>query len=95
MVDIRAAFEASDGYVLLSADYAQLELRLMAFLSRDKAMVWRLQAPGADLFRELASLWLRKPIDQVRHVNRAAAAIRGERGMKHAGCVHDAELHEQ
>ena len=35
---IRRAFVARDGYVLLAADYSQIELRLMAHLSGDEAM---------------------------------------------------------
>ena len=35
---IRKAFVAPDGYMLLAADYSQIELRLMAHLSGDEAM---------------------------------------------------------
>jgi DNA polymerase-1 len=37
--DIRKAFVPADGYLFLSADYSQIELRLMAHLSKDKGMI--------------------------------------------------------
>jgi len=37
--EIRKAFIPSDQYVLLSADYSQIELRLMAHLSEDDSMI--------------------------------------------------------
>jgi DNA polymerase-1 len=37
--EIRKAFIPASGHIFLSADYSQIELRLMAHLSRDKSMI--------------------------------------------------------
>ena len=52
---IREAFVPSDGnHLLLSADYSQVELRLMAHLSRDKALIDAFKA-GEDIHRATAA----------------------------------------
>lgn len=52
---IRRAFVPRDeNHILLSADYSQIELRLMAALSGDKAMLQAFR-DGADIHRETAS----------------------------------------
>jgi DNA polymerase-1 len=37
--EIRKAFVPAEGYIFFSADYSQIELRLMAHLSKDKSMI--------------------------------------------------------
>ena len=52
--EIRKGFVPADGHVLLSADYSQIELRVLAHLSRDPAFVEAFQA-DRDIHRETAS----------------------------------------
>ena len=54
----RDAFVAPEGRVLLSADYAQMELRLMAHLSGDEALCAMLRDPSQDPFTLWASQWM-------------------------------------
>lgn len=55
------------GRVLLSADYAQMELRLMAHLSGDAQLIAMLSDPAQDPFTQWAAQWLRVPSTAVRH----------------------------
>jgi DNA polymerase-1 len=51
---IREAFIASPGHVLVSADYSQIELRIMAHLSEDPALL-RAFHDGQDIHRATAA----------------------------------------
>lgn len=61
---IRKAFVAPEGRVLLAADYSQIELRLMAHFSQDEALLHAFQQ-GQDVHRRTASEVLGIPLDQV------------------------------
>ncbi len=52
---IRAAFRAASGFELVSADYAQIELVILAHLSRDANLVDAFKG-GVDVHRRTASL---------------------------------------
>ncbi|WP_338142310.1 DNA polymerase [Cronobacter malonaticus] len=47
---MRQAFIAPEDYVIVSADYSQIELRIMAHLSRDKGLLSAF-AEGKDIHR--------------------------------------------
>jgi DNA polymerase I len=61
---IRRAFVARPGSVLLTADYSQIELRLLAHLSGDPAFV-RAFEEGGDIHRQTAAIIFNVPQDQV------------------------------
>ena len=73
--EIRKAFVASKGSVLVSADYSQIELRLVAILANDKPFIDAFKH-GADIHtRTAAEVW-EIPEDQVtKDQRRAAKAI--------------------
>jgi DNA polymerase-1 len=53
--DIRRGFIPREGWLLLAADYSQIELRLLAHLSGDEAFVSAFRA-GGDIHRQTASI---------------------------------------
>jgi DNA polymerase-1 len=61
---IREAFIAAPGHLLVSADYSQIELRIMAHLSGDPSLLAAF-AEGADIHRATAAEIFAVPIEQV------------------------------
>ncbi len=62
--EIRRAFIPADGNVFFSADYSQIELRLVADLSQDKTMLDAF-AHGHDIHAITAARIYHKPLEQV------------------------------
>ncbi len=62
--DIRRGFIPRAGWVLLGADYSQIELRLLAHLSGDPAFVEAFNA-GGDIHRQTAAIIFDVPLDEV------------------------------
>jgi len=69
---IRRAFVAPPGAVLVTADYSQIELRLLAHLSGDPAFVQAYEQ-GGDIHRQTAAIIFGVPQDQVTAEMRARA----------------------
>ncbi|MDE6543093.1 MAG: DNA polymerase I [Muribaculaceae bacterium] len=62
--EVRRAFVADDGDLLMSADYSQIELRLMADISGDKEMIEAFME-GEDIHRATASKIYHTPLAEV------------------------------
>jgi len=62
--EIRQAFLPREGWVLLDADYSQIELRLMAHFSGDEAMLDAFRT-GQDVHARTASEIFEVPLDEV------------------------------
>ena len=69
---IRAAFVAPPGHVILSADYSQIELRVLAHLAEDAELIDSF-ASGADVHARTAALIMDKRQDEVTSDERRAA----------------------
>lgn len=61
---LRGLFVAREGYTLVSADYSQIELRLLAHLSGDEKMVEQYRS-GADIHTRTASEVFNVPMSEV------------------------------
>jgi DNA polymerase-1 len=62
--DIRRGFVPKTGWLLLAADYSQIELRLLAHLSGDDAFVEAFKS-GGDIHRQTAALIFEVPLADV------------------------------
>ncbi|MBA4218369.1 MAG: DNA polymerase I [Methylibium sp.] len=61
---VREAFVAPPGHVIVSADYSQIELRIMAHISEDPGLLKAFQ-DGQDVHRATASEVFGVPLDEV------------------------------
>lgn len=69
---IRQAFVAPKNYVILSADYSQIELRIMAHLSADSGLLAAFAA-DQDIHRATAAEIFDLPVEQISHEQRRSA----------------------
>ena len=69
---IRQAFIAPEDYLIVSADYSQIELRIMAHLSRDKGLLSAF-AEGKDIHRATAAEVFGMPLESVSNEQRRSA----------------------
>ena len=69
---IRKAFIADEGNVLLSADYSQVELRILAHMSQDESLIETFRR-GADIHRATASKMFNVAEDELTAEQRRAA----------------------
>ncbi len=71
---VREAFIAPPGHVILSADYSQIELRIMAHISEDPGLL-RAFAEGIDVHRATASEVFNVPLADVSSEQRRYAKV--------------------
>ncbi|MDY6026280.1 DNA polymerase I [Bergeyella zoohelcum] len=69
---IRGAFRAEKGKKIISADYSQIELRLIAEISGEKNMIEAFQK-GEDIHASTAAKLFKIPIDEVNKTQRSQA----------------------
>ena len=69
---IRKMFVAPEGSVLVDADYSQIELRLLAHISKDENMIAAFQS-GEDIHAVTASQVFGIPLEQVTRLQRSHA----------------------
>jgi len=71
---VREAFIAPTGSQIISADYSQIELRIMAHISQDEGLL-KAFAAGEDIHRATASEIFSLPSDEIDHEKRRYAKV--------------------
>jgi DNA polymerase I len=70
--EIRKGFVPADGFTFVTADYSQIELRILAHFSGDPAFVEAFRS-GADIHRQTGAIMFGVPVEEVSAEMRAAA----------------------
>ena len=71
--DFRSCFIAAEGYKLVTCDYSQAELRILAELSQDEGFVTAFNTEGVDLHKLTASKMFNVPYEEVSKAQRSAS----------------------
>ncbi|HYH06281.1 MAG TPA: DNA polymerase I [Thermoanaerobaculia bacterium] len=72
--EIRKAFVADEGWVLVSADYSQVELRILAHISGDESLIETFRR-GDDIHRATASKMFNIPPEELTAEQRRGAKV--------------------
>jgi len=65
VLNVRSAFVASPGCVLVAVDYSQIEMRVLAHFCQDPQLLALFADPNGDVYNLVAAALLSKPVDQV------------------------------
>ncbi len=71
-INIRKGFIAAEGFNLLSFDYSQIELRVLAYFSQDKNLIAAFEN-NIDIHSNTASILFKKPISEITQNERKIA----------------------
>lgn len=65
LIQVRKLIKARHGYRLVSADYCQLELRILAHFSKDETLLQLLNDTGSDVFKLISAKWKSIEVSEV------------------------------
>jgi DNA polymerase theta len=66
----RKGFVAPPGFVLMSADYSQIEFRILAHFTGDEALIQPFYDAKVDVFKGICARWKKKPPEAVSEAER-------------------------
>jgi DNA polymerase-1 len=72
-INVRDSFVAKNGFTLISADYSQLELRVLASVSGDSNLIQVFTKQHGDIHAEVAAAVTHKPLREVTDDDRTKA----------------------
>lgn len=76
VIDYRSLFESSsETSTLISADYSQIEMRILAHTCGDENMINLLSCQGGDIYLHMASKLFGKPVDSITSQERESAKV--------------------
>lgn len=65
IIDFRRLFIPDPGYVMIGADYKQLEMRIMGYVAKSRPLIKMCEDPANDIHVMIASLMYRVPLEKV------------------------------